>query len=365
MPTPTEKYQADLNAGTLMPDPAQAAAVAQLQRVYDDFLAEQQASQRLLKRFERSLGFCDLQPVQGLYLWGGVGIGKTYLMDTFFNCLPTGKKSRLHFHRFMKEVHDDLQRLQGVKDPLKMVAQDIADQADIICFDEFFVSDIGDAMILGNLLDALFKRGVTLVATSNVVPDELYRNGLQRELFLPAITLLNEYTQVFHVNTDKDYRLRELKKAGVYYSPLDAASETKMTDMFARMAQGFDVLTQPLMIDSRAIPTIKYASNVAWFAFKDLCSVPRSQVDYLEIASQFQTVLVSQVPKISAKETNAVTYLINLVDVFYDANVKLILSAAVGIDELYTEGAKVFEFQRTQSRLWEMQSHEYLSRPHR
>ncbi|MBB70989.1 MAG: cell division protein ZapE [Legionellales bacterium] len=359
MLTPSQKYQQDLDSGELLPDPAQRDAVAHLQRVFDDYRASQQPNLfiRLKHAFSRKH-----RPLQGLYLWGGVGIGKTYLMDTFYECLPTERKMRRHFHRFMQETHEQLKQLKGQKDPLKIVAKQLGRKIDILCFDEFFVNDIGDAMILGNLLRYLLDEGVCFVATSNVVPDLLYEYGLQRELFLPAIKLLNTYTDVVHVNTDKDYRLRELQRAGVYYHPLGPETRAKMQQTFSRIAKGPIKVGETISIANRPIKTIQRSTHIIWFEFVDLCSTPRSQMDYLALAQRYQTIMVSNVPKITPQQDNVITYLINLVDVLYDANIVLILSAATPVPELYTEGRKVFEFQRTQSRLWEMQSFEYLQR---
>ena len=359
--TPLERYQQDLSLGGIVPDPVQAEAMQLLQRVYDDLLFLERKSNSVLYSTMVTLKLCKKIRITGLYLWGGVGIGKTYLMDTFYHCLPLQKKMRMHFHRFMQMVHEDLTQHQGHSDPIKLVAQDIAAKTHVLCFDEFFVSDIGDAMILAGLLQALFAEGVCLVATSNVQPDQLYRNGLQRALFLPAIELIKTQTTVFHVESDRDYRLRNLEQVGVYYHPIDISTKTKMRDTFESFARGSGCIGETLSIQNRDVVTRRHASGVVWFDFAVICSVPRSQQDYLDIAKLYHTVFISHVPKITATQESAITYFINLVDVFYDCRVNLVLSAEVPMDEIYLEGRMVFEFKRTLSRLQEMQSKEYLA----
>lgn len=364
--TPLQRYQQDIAMGGTMPDPLQADTIQHLQQIYDDLLASEQSAHNFGNRFLKTIGFKrKKEPVKGLYMWGGVGIGKTYLMDTFYNCLKTKRKMRMHFHRFMQLIHAELKIKQGEKDPLILVAKDIAKKTMLICFDEFFVQDIADAMILANLFKALFAEGVSLVATSNVEPDDLYKNGLQRDLFLPAITLIKQYTEVLHLASDRDYRLRNLDAAGVYFYPLDIDAQAKMHDSFESFARGAGEVNAIITIDDRPIPTVRVSHHVIWFEFKDICSTPRSQMDYLEIAKTYQIVLVSNIPRLLPDQESAVTYLINLVDVFYDAAVKLIWSCEVPIEQLYVEGRYTFEFRRTVSRLEEMQSKEYLGQQHR
>lgn len=364
--TPLQCYQQDLAMGGIMPDPLQADTILHLQRVYDELLDAEQSAQNIGNRLLKTIGLQrKKEPVKGLYLWGGVGIGKTYLMDTFYNCLKTKRKMRMHFHRFMQLIHAELKIKQGEKDPLILIAKDIAKQTKVICFDEFFVQDIADAMILGNLFKALFAEGVSLVATSNVEPDELYRNGLQRALFLPAIALIKQYTEVLHLASDRDYRLRNLDAAGVYFCPLDLDAQAKMHDSFESFARGAGEVNAVITIDERPIKAVRAAHHVIWFEFNELCSTPRSQTDYIEIAKSYQIVLVSNIPRILPDQESRVAYLINMVDVFYDAAVKLIWSCEVPIEQLYVEGRYTFEFRRTISRLEEMQSKEYLSQQHR
>ncbi len=315
----------------------------------------------------RSLWQRTPEPELGLYFWGGVGRGKTYLMDAFYEALPFEQKYRTHFHRFMREVHRELKTLAGEKNPLEQVADRIAGRARVLCFDEFFVSDITDAMILANLLDALFHRGVTLVATSNIVPEGLYRDGLQRARFLPAIDLLKRHTKVVNVDGGIDYRLRALEKAELYHCPLDQAANQSLARSFsALIVEGAEVHENvPLEIEGRIITAVREADDVAWFEFAELCDGPRSQNDYIELAREYHSVLLANVPRFDARMESQARRFINLVDEFYDRCVKLVISAEVPAEELYQARHLSFEFQRTVSRLLEMQSREYLARPHR
>ncbi|MFT4853025.1 MAG: cell division protein ZapE [Bacteroidia bacterium] len=299
-----------------------------------------------------------------MYFWGGVGRGKTYLMDLFFDALPFANKQRMHFHRFMRHVHQQLQALQGEPNPLLGIADDFAAQYRVLCFDEFFVSDITDAMILAGLLDALLARGVVLVATSNVAPVNLYRDGLQRSKFLPAIALLVAKTTILNVDGGVDYRLRVLQDAEIFHSPLDAAADASLARSFKSLSPNAGRPDVSLEIEGRNIPSRRCGDGVVWFEFSALCEGPRSQNDYIELAMQFQTVLVSNVPQFTPQHEDAARRFISLVDEFYDHNVKLIMSAAVPILALYKGERLVFEFQRTESRLQEMQSQEYLAREH-
>lgn len=358
--TPIQQYQKAIQTGEFIYDPQQEVVAQALQHLYEQILEQEKKSVfHSIKHI-----FKQKSVPLGLYIWGSVGAGKTWLMDIFYNSLPEKKKFRLHFHHFMQQVHTHLKELQGQRDPLKIIAKRFSQQSCVICFDEFFVCDITDAMILGNLLDALFKESVILVTTSNLPPDELYRNGLQRERFLPAIALLKKYTQVISLQSQTDYRLRELTQAGVYYCPLNDHNSEKMQQLFDHLTHGSAQYNQVLNINEREFRTIVCTQNVVWFEFEILCNTPRSQMDYLDIAQTFHTVFVSNIPKIASRDVNAARYLINLVDIFYDRRVKLILSAEVPILEIYTEGELYFAFQRTSSRLLEMQSEEYLHLPH-
>lgn len=305
--------------------------------------------------------------ITGLYLWGGVGRGKTYLMDMFYESLSLPRKQRTHFHRFMQDVHERLRQQQGQKNPLDAVAADIASEAEVICFDEFFVLDIGDAMILAGLLRVLFQRGVVLVATSNVPPTELYRNGLQRERFLPAIALLEAHCRVLEIGEGVDYRLRSLERTTLYLSPIDADTEAALLANFNALAPDHQDRRENLglRILGREIEMRLCAGDVAWFDFSALCEGPRSAFDYVEIAREFHALILSDVPPLRDDRREQVRRFIHLVDELYDRRVKLILSAEVGLDRLYEGEALAFEFERTRSRLMEMQSQDYLASAHR
>lgn len=362
--TPLQRYQADLKRPDFFHDAAQENAVRHLQRLYDDLVNGHQESGLLGKLFGRKK---STEPVKGLYFWGGVGRGKTYLVDTFYDALPFKQKVRTHFHRFMKRVHEEMRTLKGEKNPLTIIGKRFADEARVICFDEFFVSDITDAMILATLLEELFKNGVTLVATSNIVPDGLYKDGLQRARFLPAIALLKQYTEVVNVDSGIDYRLRALEQADLYYSPLGAEADASLEKSFrSLLTENCQVReNEALLIESRVIHARKVASDIAWFEFRELCDGPRSQNDYIELGKIFDAVLLSNVEQMGMAKDDMARRFVNLVDEFYDRNVKLIISAEVELKDLYTRGKLEFEFQRTLSRLLEMQSHEYLSRAHK
>ncbi|WP_172144114.1 MULTISPECIES: cell division protein ZapE [Pseudomonas] len=362
--TPLARYQADLERPDFFHDAAQETAVRHLQRLYDDLIAADKGSPGVFgKLFARK----PQGPVKGLYFWGGVGRGKTYLVDTFFDSLPFERKVRTHFHRFMKRVHEEMKTLKGEKNPLVIIGKRFADEARVICFDEFFVSDITDAMILATLLEELFKNGVSLVATSNIVPDGLYKDGLQRARFLPAIALLKEHTEVVNVDSGIDYRLRALEQAELFHWPLDAAAEASLEKSFRSLLPEHCVVqeNEALMVENRSLTARKVGDDVAWFDFRELCDGPRSQNDYIELGKIFHAVLLANVEQMGVAKEDMARRFINLVDEFYDRNVKLIISAEVELKDLYSGGRLNFEFQRTLSRLLEMQSHEFLSRPHK
>jgi len=368
MLTPKQRYQNDLAREGFVADDAQAYAVDQLDDLFQRLIERNNGKKGgLLAKLLRSSRESDRAPEKGLYFWGGVGRGKTYLMDSFYESLPFEKKIRVHFHRFMRRVHQDLERHKGRANPLDTVAESIASEARVICFDEFFVSDITDAMILALLLEGLFERGVTLVATSNIIPDLLYRDGLQRQRFFPAIELLNKHCEVVNIDGGRDYRLRALEKAELYYSPLGDAAERAISATFDSLVvlEGEIKLNISLDIEGRLIPSRKVAEDLVWFDFAAICEGPRSQNDYIEVAKEFHSVVISNVPLFTALNDDAARRFINLVDEFYDRSVKLAVSAAAPINELYTGGRLSFEFQRTESRLLEMQSREYLACPHR
>jgi|TARA_R100000657_G_C4676426_1_gene122502 cell division protein ZapE len=359
--SPWGRYQADLQQPGFSRDPAQETAVRHLQDLFERLLAREARSGGWWRRLRRERP----QPERGLYMWGGVGRGKTYLMDTFFDCLPAEGKLRVHFHRFMQRVHAELKQLAGEKNPLQRVADRLAAEAKVVCFDEFFVTDIADAMILGGLMEALFARGVTLVATSNIEPARLYENGLQRQRFLPAIALIEQHTLVLNVDAGVDYRLRTLEKAELYHYPLDAEADVSLRESFERLAPHAATEGESLQINGRAIRTRCLADDVVWFDFAELCGGPRSQNDYIELAREFHAVVLSGVPALGAGNDDAARRFINLVDEFYDRNVKLVMAADRQLMDLYDGHRLRFEFQRTVSRLQEMQSHDYLAREHR
>lgn len=361
MMTPWEKYQQDLQRDDFQYDAAQEKAVRHLQRLYDDIVNQPEQPQGFFSRlFNRQ----PKQKITGLYFWGGVGRGKTYLVDTFYEALPTDRKMRVHFHRFMHRVHDELKKLKEVKDPLETVADIFKKETDIICFDEFFVQDITDAMLLGGLMQALFARDIILVATSNIVPDELYRNGLQRARFLPAIALVKENTEIVNVDSGIDYRLRTLEQAEIFHSPLDEQADKNLFEYFDKLSPEQGKLDEAIEIEGRLIKTRKVADSIVMFDFTQICETARSQVDYMEISRLYNTVILSNVKQMGQQNDDAARRFIALVDEFYERNVTLIISAASPITELYTDGTLNFEFRRCISRLQEMQSHEYLAREH-
>jgi len=358
---PSSRYQAAVSNGEIQSDPAQLEAINHLQTLFES-LTRPEAEPGLIGRIFNKP---KRQKIPGLYFWGGVGRGKTFLMDLFFESLPFEQKARMHFHRFMRHVHHALRDLQGEADPLKKVALDFAHNNRVLCFDEFFVSDITDAMILAGLLEVLFENGVTLVATSNVEPVNLYENGLQRSKFLPAIALIEAHSKILNIDSGTDYRLRVLESAEIYHFPLDSVADEVLRKSFKSLSPDVGEANAMLEIEGREIKTRFCGDGVVWFDFPDICDGPRSQNDYIEIAMMFQTVLVSNLPQLTVRDENAARRLISLVDEFYDHSVKLIISAEVPILALYQGERLKFEFQRTESRLQEMQSNEYLAREHK
>lgn len=352
---PRARYQQDLARSGFSHDDAQARAVDALQGVYDELIAT--PPRRWFRR----------QPwtrVSGLYMWGGVGRGKTYLMDTFFDALPFASKQRTHFHRFMLDVHERRKRYPDERDPLKLVAAEYASEVRVLCFDEFFVSDIANAMILGRLFENLFSLGVTLVTTSNIPPENLYENGLQRANFLPFIDILKRNVQVLNVDGGIDYRLRTLTHADIYRHPCDEAAEADLQRWFAAIAHSDGGSAQDLRIYDRIIHARRELDGVIWFDFDELCEGPRGAADYIEIGRTHHTVLISRVPQLNAFREDAARRFVSLVDEFYDRGVKLLLAADVPMEQLYVGKRVRFEFRRTLSRLTEMQSEEYLAKPH-
>ncbi len=350
-----EAYEAELEARGYSSDPAQLRAVQALERCATAWAEYKIKRSNAIKKL---INHPDIP--KGVYMYGGVGRGKSFLMDCFFNAVPLVRKTRLHFHEFMREVHREMAEMQGTVNPLDALAERIADKYKLICFDEFHVADITDAMILHRLLAALFKNGVGMVATSNFRPDDLYPNGLHRDRILPAIALLNQEMEVVNVDNGTDYRRRTLEQVRTYHTPLGADADAAMDAAFSQLAEAHDDDDPVLHIEAREIRARRKAGGVVWFDFKTLCGGPRSQNDYLEIATQFHTVFLSDVPHMPVRMASEARRFTWLVDVLYDRRVKLIMSAAVPPEELYTEGPLVHEFPRTVSRLNEMQSREFL-----
>lgn len=334
-------------------DPSQLAAVERLQQAYDQWV---NFRERRSSRLKRLVNHPDVP--RGVYLWGGVGRGKSFLMDSFYTVVPIVRKTRLHFHEFMRGVHHELDEQKGVEDPLKVVAAKIARKYRLICFDEFHVSDIADAMILYNLMSALFENGVSFVLTSNYEPDTLYPDGLHRDRMLPAIALIKDKLDVLNVDAGTDYRKRIMAQVDVYHYPLGTAAEMALQHTFSSIAETPDQDPR-IKIESRELSAVRRAGGVVWFDFATLCGGPRSQNDYLEMANRFHTVILSGVPKMNAEMASEARRFTWLIDVLYDHRIKLIMSAEVEPEVLYTEGKMANEFHRTVSRILEMQSLEY------
>jgi cell division protein ZapE len=348
-------YRRHLERRGFVPDPSQSRAVERLQRLYEEWSAYKARRDTALKRL-----LVKPPLPKGVYLWGPVGRGKSFLMDAFYLCVPLVRKRRVHFHHFMREIHREMEEVKGVEDPLSEVAARTAKRWRLVCFDEFHVSDIADAMILGRFLEQSLNRGVEFVMTSNYHPDRLYENGLQRERFLPAIELLKDRLDVVEVDGGTDYRRLKMEKLKVYHVGDGAVLEKIFQEL-----KDVQEERQPLDVEGRTIPYRKRAGGLVWFDFDALCGGPRSYADYVDLARRFHTVILSGVPKMSAKASDAARRFTWLVDVFYDDRVKLVVSAAAQREELFTEGGEdartaAAEFQRTVSRLHEMQSIQYL-----
>jgi len=339
-------------------DHAQAAALHRLEQLANELLAFKQARQSTLTRI-----FAPPEVPRGVYLHGGVGRGKSFLMDSFYAAVPYRRKTRVHFHAFMRDVHVSLASLKEEEDPLATVAERIATRYRLICFDEFHVSDIADAMILGRLLSALFEAGVVFVMTSNYPPDRLFEHGLQRDRFLPAIALIKQWLDVLEVDAGTDYRLRALEHAPNYLVPNGPQADAQLARAFQSMATGKEEDLR-LTVEGRALHARRRAGSIIWFDFKALCDGPRSQRDYLELARTFAVMLLSDIPKLGPATSDQARRFTWLIDILYDHHVKLIASAAVPAEDLYTEGPSAQEFPRTVSRLIEMRTHQYMATPH-
>ncbi|KRE83504.1 ATPase [Rhodanobacter sp. Soil772] len=366
---PSARYLEGVAAHRWESDPTQLALLPEFDRMHAALCAEPANGNGngngLFDRLKSLLGNDPPEAVPGLYLWGTVGRGKTFLMDLFVASLPHGVALRRHFHRFMGEVHENLRALGERQSPLVEVAAGIAARCRVLCLDEFLVNDIGDAMILSNLLDALFARGVTLVTTSNTAPANLYKDGLQRARFLPAIALIERRCHVVEMASSRDWRLRALTQAPVYLTPPGAEAHRALERIFASQASGNVQADGVLHVNSRDIPLHKRADNILWFDFAALCEGPRAVADYIALAKAGPAIIVSNVPQFTLYSEDAAKRFVQLVDEFYDRHVKLVLSAAAPITELYDGERLRAEFGRTESRLIEMQSEEYLALPHR
>ena len=349
-----DKYDAAAACAEINNDPSQRHVITHMQRVADELAASSPSWFNCWRK----------KPVTGLYLHGPVGVGKTYLGDLFYQNVVEPRKSRFHFHHFMQQVDAQLRRLQGQKDPLRRIAANIAKTTRLLCFDEFMVHDVADAMILAELLQALFAHDVVLVATSNTPPDELYSQGVQRERFLPAIALIKQHCQVLTLAAHPDYRLGRAPQRQAYLYPLDKAAQNVLIEQFAAIApdvqEGID-----LCVQNRLIPCVKCSERAVWFKFDIICNLPRSQLDYIEIADRFETVFVSDIPILTVNDTVRIILLIHFIDVMYDRGIRLVISAAVAVEQLYLKGEMYTVFQRTLSRLAEMQSEDYSRRHQR
>jgi len=368
--TPTSRYQLALKEGSHQPDDVQREAVNRLETLYQQLTNRTETAASgggLRAAFSKLLGKREAHnaaPVRGLYMWGGVGRGKTWLMDLFYHSLPGTRKQRLHFHRFMLRVHEELTQLQGQSDPLEIVADRFKAETDVLCFDEFFVSDITDAMLLGGLMQALFARGITLVATSNIPPENLYRNGLQRARFLPAIEAIKQHCDIMNVDAGIDYRLRTLTQAHLWLSPLNAETARQMETLWQALAGAKRENHPQLEINHRPLPTLGVENQTLAVSFTTLCVDARSQHDYIALSQMFHTVLLFDVPVMTPLMESEARRFIALVDEFYERHVKLVVSADAALHEIYRGERLKFEFQRCLSRLQEMQSEDYLAREH-
>jgi cell division protein ZapE len=364
MTTLLKHYQTNLQRADFVADAVQESVVHRFQQFYDELIRAD------LTRIGYRNVFSKLLPskspkIRGFYLWGGVGRGKTYLVDNFYHYLPINQKKRFHFHHFMRFIHHELKQLTHKRNPLLLLADQIAKQTRIIYLDEFHVADITDAMLLSGLLKALFDRQVILIMTSNIAPDDLYQNGLQRERFLPAIELIKENTDIIHLDSGVDYRFRHLGKRKTYYCPLTNEIHQQLLNQFEYLALEQKVKHGGILeINGRQIPTVRYTNQVVWFQFQALCDIPRAVADYIELAKRFSTIIISDIHGMNDMEEDKVLRLINLIDEFYEYKVKLIISATVPAEQLYTGQRQYFQFQRTLSRLQEMSSHLYWENPH-
>lgn len=367
-------YQDAISSGEILPDPHQEILVEALTPIYGELVATSQSIPPVKKTsvFSRLLSLVGHERevaapelITGLYIWGGVGRGKTFIVDFFYNSLPIKRKQRTHFHAFMKSVHDQIRELGNIEDPLRSIAKNIAAKTRVLCLDEMHVNDITDAMLLGGLFKYLFEDGVTLITTSNIEPSGLYKEGLQRKRFLPAIELLEQHTRVINSEGEMDYRMRALEGADVYQIGEGEAVQKELNQYFFKMV-GKDaaITSDAVTINGRDIPVRRRCKAVVWFDFDVLCVSSRSTLDYIELASHFSTVIISDIPVMTTAQDDAARRFVNLIDEFYDKGVNVVVSAEASANDLYTGKRLAFEFQRTVSRLMEMRSNEYLFTKH-
>ena len=361
--TPWARYQQALLHEDICFDPAQAAAVRHTQTLYDKLPASKANEKGFWRKIKQHLR-PNSRFIPGLYLWGGVGRGKTYIINCFYDSLPFKEKQRTHFHRFMRQINAQLKQLKNITNPLEKVADNITAETSVLCLDEFHVSDITDAMLLSGLLKALFARNLVLVTTSNEGPDQLYQDGLQRKRFLPAIALIKHYTEVVHIDAGTDYRLRYLDKAEIYHAPLDEKAHAILATNFEHIAPNQETEASPLFIEGREIAAIRRADGVIWFDFQIICGPPRGPADYTEIARMFQTLLISDIPAMTDQDNDQAKRFMILVDELYNHNTKLIVTAATQPENLYSGERLAKPFRRTISRLEEMRTHDYLAKQH-
>jgi len=357
--TPTEHYQQQIRNNTFQQDEVQLHTLVSTQRLYDDLINSQDKSSLLTRLFKKK------QPIRGLYLWGGTGRGKTWLVDSFYACLPFPDKQRTHFHSFMRDIHGRLQQLPKTPNPLKIIAADLAKTTRLLCLDEFHVHDIGDAMIMAGLLEALFHQGITLVATSNIAIDDLYMNGLQRERFMSTIDLLKQFTREINLGHGNDYRFQHLEKSGTYY-----IGDSQDGDVF--LQQQLEVIApcpakhhRQIVINNRAIDYIAFADDIIWFDFEQICNTPRADSDYINIAEICHTILIGNIPYMHEEHDNIAKRFIHLIDAIYDHQVKCIMTAVDEPQNLYHGKVLTRAFERTISRMIEMDSAKYLALPHK
>jgi cell division protein ZapE len=348
-------YQTLLSKRGYTADKAQLAAVNRLESLHTALATREKQRANLIKNL-----FSKPQTPRGIWLWGGVGRGKSFIMDCFYDTVQSSLKTRIHFHEFMRSIHRELEQLKGTRDPLDTVAKNVAKKYLLLCFDEFHVSDVADAMILHRLLDGLFKHGVVFVMTSNYAPDLLYPDGLHRERIFPAIALLKANVDIVNVDAGIDYRRQTLANVPAYFYPFDDAALNCLNQTFSALAECADE-TPELYIENRMIQAQRKAGSVLWCDFAQLCGSARSQNDYLDIATQFHTVILTHVPQLKASQASEARRLTWLVDVFYDHKVKLLIAADGAPETLFVEGRFANEFHRTVSRMIEMQSEQYLT----